>query len=166
MKWEDVNSSALVLLSVTFIPQKTTPLRHQGSGERQPYWQEEGGVSWEVITYGKQGGPSLLRRSIGPSLGLCSLRSNLQTVLYQTKLCCILREKETRLRPCCPPETLLRSGGLKERKRETIVKAGETVMRTGAAWSQTEGRKRKRMGSCMITPQYHTASHHPGGGWR
>lgn len=61
VKWEDVNSSALVLLSVTFIPQKNTPLRHQGSGERQPYWQEEGGVSWEVIIYGKQGGPSLLR---------------------------------------------------------------------------------------------------------
>lgn len=31
----------------------------------------------------------------------------------------------------------------------------ETVVRTGAAWGQTKGRERKRMTSCMVTPQLH-----------
>ena len=44
MKWEGVNSSALVLLSVTLIPPRNMPLRHQDSGEEQLYWQREGRV--------------------------------------------------------------------------------------------------------------------------
>lgn len=83
-------------------------------------------------------------------------------VPYQTKLCCILRggRVKTSLSPRANAE--VRRAKRKE-EGSSCRSRRETVMRTGAACGQTKGRK--RMTSCMITPQLHAMSPHPGGCW-
>lgn len=75
-------------------------------------------------------------------------------------LCCVLKE-DTRWRPHCPSEPLLRSAGPRERMRETISKAEERLWWEQPGAQLREGRERTASG--LIVPQTQTVSHHPEG---
>lgn len=120
--WEDVNSSALVLLSVTFITHQNMPTGEQweaallarGSwsclGSNHP-WEARYAQLLEVVHWPKPG-------FVLPEVTSANCAVSDKAVLYP-------QWRRDKMKNLLPLEPVLKSGRLKEGKKETVVKAGE-----------------------------------------